>query len=195
MKIHELLPEVFNISKTISSDSIDFQGTKEFLKKHQTSSREIAADVFLGASAVGESEFHFLENSQKEILGWAKTSPKEILNKSYTHLDFILVRPEWTGTNALKLLLYGIKETLPSPLVVDGALFQDGQRVMLQFLRDESIFRAQVLNKRTGETREFTGLVNDPELCYVLLPSGLGFGQQFMPESVMKFTWFFSLRD
>lgn len=195
MKIHELLPEVFNISKTISSDSIDFQGTQEFLKKHQTKSREIAADVFLGASLVGESKFYFVENSEKEILGWAKISPKEILNTSYNHLDFILIRPEWRGTNALKLLLYGIKETLPGGLVVDGAVFHDGQRMMTRFLRDESIFQVRVLNKRTGETMELTGLVNDPELCYLLSPTGLGFGQQFMPESVMKFTWFFSLKD
>lgn len=149
----------------------------------------------MGAAPADGALCFFVENSEQKIMGWAKTSPKEVLDNAYTQLDFIFVGPEWAGTNALKLLLYGIKETVRAPLIVNSALLQDYQRMMPSFLRDENIFRVRLLNKHTGETREFIELVNDPELCYLLLPTGLGFGQQFMPESVMKFSWYFSLRD
>lgn len=136
-----------------------------------------------------------IELPNKEIIGWAKIANVEILNTVYDHLDFVYVVPSHRGSNAIKLLLYGLKETSSCPIIGDGVLFKDGQRMMSNLLKQNAIFQVQILDKQTGKVEPFKGLVDDTHKCYLLKESGVGFGVQLLPPQFMKFSWYFSLRD
>ncbi len=128
-------------------------------------------------------------------MAWAKTTPISILQSSYTHLDFIYVRPAYRKTHALKILLYGLKEFCQHILVANGVLFRDGQRVMQKFINDDSIFRVRVLDKKTGDIAPFEDLVNDPDKCYLFLKTSLPFNQRYLPEPFMESVWLLDLYD
>ena len=186
--------EVYNISTAIPDSKIDIPTVIKYLLSGYTELRQIAEDVTLCFADKPEGRYYFLLRDKQEVVGWAKISPKNILDKDYDHLDFTYVVPSHRGSNAIKLLLYALKEETPHPLIADGVLFRDGQRIMLKFL-DKSIFNVKVLNKLTGEPEPFVELVNDADKCYLLKETHLGYGAQFLPESLMGVCWYFSLYD
>ena len=168
--------------------------TIKYLLSNYTELRQVAENITICFTDKSEGRYYFLLHNKQEVIGWAKISPKNILNKDYDHLDFTYIVPKHRGSNAIKLLLYALKEESPHPLIADGVLFHDGQRIMLKFL-DKSIFNVKVLNKVTGETEPFTELVNDADKCYLLKETSLGYSAQFLPESLMGKCWYFSLYD
>ena len=192
--IIQTIAEVFNISGKIPDDKVDITGITAYLLTNSDEISQVAQDIVFCKSRKPEGVYYFLLENQKEPIAWSKVSGKEIQNQDYNHLDFVCVVPAHRGSNAIKILLYALKEELHS-LIIDGAIFRDGQRLMLKFLSGTPIFNVKVLNKKTGKTAPFTELVNDSDKCYLLSETQLGDGKQFMPESLMKMSWYFALYD
>ena len=163
------------------------------MKENYTEIGQVAQDIVFCKGVKQEGVYYFLLLNGEDIIAWAKVSPTTILNSNYNHLDFVYVVPEHRASQAIKILLYALKEELHA-LIVDGAICHDGQPLMTKFSAN-SIFNIEVLNKQTGETEPFTGLVNHAHKCYLLKETGLGYSKQFMPESVMATCWYFPLYD
>jgi len=128
-------------------------------------------------------------------IAYATISLKKIDQHCCMHLDFVHVFCDYTGSQGIRLLLYGIKETYEDGLIIDSTLLADLQHLMQSFLNDNGLFNIVVLNKTNRTTRQFTDLVNDTNLCYWFRPTGLGFGQQLLPKPYMDFVWYLSLSD
>ena len=193
MKITELLPEVFNIQRQIPDHAVDISAFVKFFQQNKQSSKQVASSVWLGTVPWADSMFYFLEHESGQIMAWAKTTPTTILNETHDHLDFVYVVPQYRHGNTIQILLYSLKEIAPRTLIVDGALFLDGQRVISKFIGDHTIFHVHVLNKKTGEIAPFRELVNDPDKCYMFLKTHLPFHQQYMPAPFMEAVWLWDL--
>jgi hypothetical protein len=193
MKISELIPEVFNIQKSIPDHSVNLPAFEEFFKQNKHTSKQVAAHVWMGTAHVENSVFYFLEHENGDILAWGKTTPTTIRTETYDHLDFVYVVPKHKHGNTIRILLYALKESVPRTLIADGAVFLDGQRVMSKFIGDHSIFHVHVLNKKTGEIEQFVELVNDPDKCYIFLKTNLPFHQQYAPAPFMESIWLWDL--
>lgn len=195
MKISELLGEAYTLGMKIPDTKVDIKGTIAHLLAGYKKVAKVAEDVDLCFNEKPEGRYYFLMLDNDEVIAWAKVSTKDILNKTYDHLDFVYVVPSHRGSNAIKILLHSLKEETPRQLIDDGVLFLDGQRIMNKFLVNDSIFKVQVLNKITGKITPFTELLNDPEKCYILKEDKQGYGKQFMPLPLMEFCWYYSLYD
>lgn len=195
MKIVEMIPEVFNIQKAVPDHSVNLPAFVNFFKQHKQSHKQVAANVWMGTAKEADSVYYFLENESGDILAWAKTTPKTILNETYDHLDFVYVVPKHRHSNTVRILLYALKESVPRMLIADGAVFLDGQRVMTKFIGNHSIFRVQLFNKKTGEIEPFEELVNDPDKCYIFLKTHLPFSQQYAPVPFMEAIWLWDLNS
>jgi len=141
-------------------------------------------DVSSSLSLWQKGEFFVLKKDQSVVVGYVKMSeiefitlPKQIFN----HIDLVYILPEFRKTPAIKWLIYAVKEKAKYPVVADGAIFKGGQDLILS-MKKLGMSRIFAFNKITGQKQELSGLINDPDYCYIFESTRLGFGKNYFNE-------------
>ena len=102
-------------------------------------------------------------------------------------MDFIYVLKEIRGNQYAKYLVYGVKEHVIQPLIIDVAVFTDGQ-TLIQGLSNYAAVSLKVLDKKTGDITKFKELVHDENLCYLVENTGIG--HKYVNEAIISDVWF-----
>lgn len=171
---------------------VNFQKIISIIKNYKKLSNDLISNpdkviqVHETLSIYITNEYHSLVKNNSTLLGFVKLSNNTIHDIEYQHIDLIYILPEFRNSRAIYRLLFYVKEYTSTPIIADGAIFKDGQSIIQKFLTN-NLARVSILNKNTGEVSPFSGLVNDPDLCYIFESTMLGFGKQYLPES---FTWY-----
>lgn len=135
------------------SDSIPIEGNRfQLLRKDRTIALQRTNDsVVVGWAVMGDSvEYH---------------------GQNMITLKMIYIRQEYRKSIATMLLMNGIRNVVDLPVVVDGAIFADGQRLLDAISkRSNYLPHVYVFDKRTGEKRPYTAgsLTTDVDTCIVL---------------------------
>ena len=142
-----------------------------------------------------KENYYGLFKDDKILLGFVKLSQKNILDKTYTHIDSIYILPKYRKNGvALRWLIYATKEIAHSNIIADGAIFPGGQELILGLLK-HNLMRVKTLDKTNGEISPFNDLIeNDPDKCYIFEKSRTGFGLQFFPKG-LPYTWYNLFED
>lgn len=142
-----------------------------------------------------KEDYYGLLKDDKILLGFVKLSQKDILNRMYTHIDSIYILPKYRKNGvALRWLIYATKELSTNTIVADGAIFPDGQDLIMGLLK-HNLMKVKILDKINGETSPFNSLIeNDPDKCYIFEKSKTGFGIQFFPKD-LPYTWYNLFED
>lgn len=88
------------------------------------------------------------------ILGWVQLQDMTFHNKEYKHINIIYTIPEFRKAGVAFLLLHALKEILHKPLLMDNAVFNDGEAFVNSLLQ-RKVFSIKTLNKQTGDTKEY----------------------------------------
>ena len=160
---------------------------------------EITARVFTGATKLKDihnnlaiykkENYYSLIKDNAEVYGFAILSPKVIAGINYTHVDRILILPNYRKTAAINWLIYAIKEIVSTPIIADGAIFADGNKLIQQLIK-HNIFQVSALNTQTGQKEKLTEPIADINYCYIFESTGLGFKSEIFSESIGAEVWY-----
>ena len=185
MEIAEIL-EAFTAGPLPSISSADYQSSYGPLLASATKAADVRANLELFNY---NNRIYLLVKDKTTIIANLNLSPVKIAGKQYLHVDGIFVREEFRKKQALYWLLYSVKEVLTLPLVADGAIFSDGQALILA-IKKHSMFNAKRLDKNTGEKFPLTDLIHDYDSCYIFESTKLGFGIDFFKGTDLPFVWY-----
>lgn len=103
---------------------------------------------------------HYALFNGEQLVGWIKLSAADITGRSVLVVVNTYIIPERRGTRDVPLLLFAVRQhTSPAPLLVDGALFQDGLELLNALIR-RGVVKATVVSTDTGDTRQYEPSVN-----------------------------------
>jgi len=123
------------------------------------------------------------------IIGNIILTPRTIAGKQYLHVDGIFVAKQFRKTSALYWILYGVKEVVTDPVIADGAIFKDGNDLIVT-LQKHKYFNVSQMNVNTGEISPLPNEpIHDHDHCYLFKPSKLGFSKKYFGET-MAATWY-----
>jgi hypothetical protein len=117
------------------------------------------------------------------------TEEVEYFEKKYESVFLVYVLKKFRNSNALKWLIYAISEYIDSALLIDGSIFEGGQK-LIKLIQQLDIINLYSLNKINGEIVPFSDINNDPNEAIILTTGKHGFGKQYMEESFMPYVWF-----
>lgn len=175
MRADEFMSEATNFSQFPDTD-LDLK----FLLS-QLSNAVKLVDITANLSLWQKGQLYALFKDQIQFVGYVKISEREIAGKTYSHVDLIYIIPEFRKTSAIKWLIYAVKENTRFPIIADGAIFKEGQSLILSLIRHNAS-RVSALNKITGQKTQIDSLINDPELCYIFEANQVGFGKNYISE-------------
>lgn len=188
MKITEIIKHnTFPENYLSPEEEIEYVKRKYHLDKAQTISN-VRSNVVLKKVDTDFGTTMFLLVKDDEPLSVLDTTEVDIADKKYTFIKLIYVLKAYRNTNALKWLLYAVAEVLQNPVVIDGAVYSGGQRV-IDFLSKNAAVKLYVLDKNTGEVSDFTEIPNSPDKVVIVTTGKHGFGTQYLDEGFMPYTW------
>lgn len=125
-----------------------------------------------GQFALLKKDSHYFIKKNDKLVGWLKLGSTTVGAHKYYTFDSVYILPEYRRTRALVLLLYGVKELLNTPIIVDGPLFADGEDLLNTAAR-RGRFRFSIVDKKTGEKTPYDAskLTADDSLNYVVIES------------------------
>lgn len=171
MKIQEIVnAEVYSIDKTVTHNDEYQKATVTNMTVSGVLVKQIASDLTLWKTPKDE---YFLKLND-DIVAYAITYKESIRGIYYTGIDVIYTFPEYRGKSFAKYLLYGIKEESKTNVIIDRAVFKDGQQ-LVKSLAAQQFVPVSVLDKETGEKTKFVDLINDLDKCYMFEQTRLGY--------------------
>lgn len=139
-----------------------------------------------------KDNYYFLKKHDT-LVGWVLLNDTAYNGQQYHAVEIIYVLPKFRQTKATLLLVYGLKEILPNPVIVDGVLFKKGKE-LLTGIYDRDRFKISTVDKHTGEKTPFnpTDLTIDASKNFVIVESTrVGFyGLGWLPGQPTRRTYF-----
>lgn len=89
-----------------------------------------------------------------QILGWTQLQDVDLNGEAYKHVNIIYTIPEFRKAGVAFLLLHTLKEIMNTPLLLDGAVFNDGE-AFINSLSQRKVFSIKTLNKKTGVITDY----------------------------------------
>jgi hypothetical protein len=123
-----------------------------------------------------------------QVVGILKIVPKKYFEKAYTEVELVYVTQKFRKSPAIRWMLYAVREITDNPLLIDGVVFTGGERI-IDFVERNKLFKLSILDKTNGDVKPYDPAVNDMDLAIVLETADLGFGKDYIPESV-GYVWF-----
>jgi hypothetical protein len=135
-------------------------------------------------------KMYLLVKANTEVLGNLNVTPITIAGKSYPSLDVIFIDVNYRKTSAIYWLLYSVKETVDKPIVADGAIFADGQK-LIRTIDKYKYFNVRKINTTTGQISQLNDLeINDADHAYLFTSAKLGFGKNMFESTQIPFVWY-----
>lgn len=97
---------------------------------------------------------HYFLKKGENLVGWVTLGYTTFNDQPYYAFELIYILPQYRQTKATLLLVYGVKELLNHPVIVDGALFTKGKE-LLTGLHARDRFKISTVDKKTGEKKPF----------------------------------------
>lgn len=123
-----------------------------------------------------------------QVVGILKFKPKSYFNKTYTEVELVYVTQKYRRSPAIRWMLYAVREITNNPLLIDGVVFTGGERI-IDFVEKNKLFKLSILNTTNGNMMPYDSSVDDMDLAIVLETAKIGFGKDYLPESV-DFVWY-----
>lgn len=104
-------------------------------------------------SLVKKDEFYGLYKGDV-LVGWVKITPRSMFRVVYSHIDVVYILPEFRKGKVVPIFLYALKEILDKPIMVDGAIFDDGEK-LIDAIHKRKLYPVYNINKKTGDKTEY----------------------------------------
>jgi hypothetical protein len=176
--------EVINHNRDMDDSKPDYGAILNKLFNGAKMIRQVTNNLFLYHASTGE---YLLVLDNTTPISYLSLEQQDILGKSYPSLKMIATIPQQRNTKKASTLLFAVKEIV-GPIVIDGALMKKRQWLVPSLAKIPAS-NLKILDKSTGKTSNYSGLINDIDKCYVLESIGLGFGKQLLPEG-FDYTWY-----
>lgn len=127
----------------------------------------------------GDGFFGLYKSDQ--LIGFTKIVDDTIASVSYGSLGIIYIVPTARKSKAFLVLINAIRQLISKPILVDGAVFQDGLAALNALSRRDS-FRLFVIDKTSGATTPFMGTIpQDHNKAIVVEGFELPIGKSYPP--------------
>lgn len=171
MKINEIIrTEVYSINKEVPHNAEHQTSIVDKLNATGRLIKQLSSNLTLWNTDNNE---YFLKFGD-ETVSYATVYPETVNQEQYTGIDMIYTFPQFRGKSFAKYLLYGIKEESKTNVIIDRAVFKDGQQ-LVKSLAAQQFVPVSVLDKETGEKTKFVDLINDLDKCYMFEQTRLGY--------------------
>jgi hypothetical protein len=154
-----------------------------------------------GKFSLHKKDKYYILKKNDQLVGWLTLGDTTYLGQQYYSFDLIYIMPQYRNTRATLLLVYGVKELLDKPIIVDGMLFVKG-RELLNAVYTRDRYKISTVDKKTGERTRYrpSDLVVDKDKNFVIIEStgmGLHFDDQLPGQNPYKmyFSLFERLHD
>lgn len=125
-----------------------------------------------GKFSLHKKDKYYIIKKNDQLVGWLTLGDNTYDGQQYYTFELIYILPQFRKTKATLLLVYGVKELLDKPVIVDGMLFADGKDLLnAVYTRDR--FKISTVDKKTGERTPYTpaDLVIDKDKNFVIIES------------------------
>ena len=154
MLIHEIFSSGTKF-KDFSKD--DIESASLYVKKSAT--KEVSLENGNYSLKITPDDYYALCKGEEDTLvGWVRLDSRTISRKQFKTLRLIYILPEFKKTKAFLILLNAVRSEIKVPLLVDGAVFKDGEEALKSLSRREQ-FKVKVIDLDSGSEEEFNGTV------------------------------------
>lgn len=94
--------------------------------------------------------FALKDKTDTEVYAWSKVSNRMFHGKNYLYLDLIYVLPKYRNTGISMVLFHGIKETAKTGVIIDSAVFKDGEH-FINSLAKKDIYNVKFIDRESGK--------------------------------------------
>jgi hypothetical protein len=125
-----------------------------------------------GNFSLHKKDKYYIIKKNDQLVGWLTLGDNTYDGQQYYTFELIYILPQFRKTKATLLLVYGVKELLDKPVIVDGMLFVDGKDLLnAVYARDR--FKISTVDKKTGERTPYrpSDLVVDMDKNFVIIES------------------------
>ena len=141
-----------------------------------------------------KDSYYFLKKGES-LVGWTELTDVTYNHQQYYSLKIVYILPQYRQTKATLLLVYGVKQLLTRPVIVDGALFAKGNELLTGLYHRER-FKISTVDKKTGEQTPYhpTDITDDMDKNFVIVEAhSTGFFMEHSLPGGKPYHLYFSL--
>lgn len=105
-------------------------------------------------SLVVKNDIYAIKKNE-EVLGWIELKKVSMFNKPFNLVKVLYVRPEFRKKNVTLIFIHALRETLDAPIMVDGAVFEDGEK-LIDAIHKRKMYDVYVIDKQTGNKETYS---------------------------------------
>ena len=113
---------------------------------------------------------------EDELLGWVKLGYRTINNTNYRDLEIAYIIQSARKTRAFLILINAIKQVVNLPILIDGAVFDDGVKAISALHKREN-FKVNLIDLNTGELSDFEHIPQSAHIGIVVEGWGFPIGE------------------
>lgn len=186
MRIREIA-EAFNVGKMPDITHDEYQSGYGPLIKRANKIAQVRANLELYRY---QDRIYLLVKDSNLVVGNVTLATVEIAGKQYLNIAGIFVDPVYRKTSAAYWLIYAVKEALDQPVIADGAIFADGQK-LIRALQKHRYLNIGKINTDTGEITDLgDGMINSMNHAYIFTNAKLGFGSNIFEGTGLPYVWY-----
>ena len=179
--------EIIKFDQPFPTSNLTSEEEQEKLYSSYVESGKLLKQISASLSVYQNSEVYALVKDT-QVVGILKIVPKNHFKKNYAEAELVYVTQQFRKSPAIRWMLYAVREITDKPLLIDGPVFTGGERI-IDFVERNKLFKLSILDKTNGEIKPYDPAVNDMDLAIVLETADIGFGKDYIPESV-DYVWF-----